>query len=54
MVRGRITELNSRIDSLNIDVDRLKTIAQLNYLFSKVQPSATNNGTPENTAGAKQ
>jgi hypothetical protein len=53
VVRGRITELNSRIDALNIDVDRLKSIAQLNYLFSKVQPSATTNGTPENTVGAE-
>ena len=34
VMRARITELNSRIDALTIDVDRLKTIAQLNYLFT--------------------
>lgn len=34
VVRARIAELNALIDALNIDVNRQKTIAQLNY-FSK-------------------
>lgn len=32
VVRARIAELNTNIDYLNITVDRLKTIAELNYL----------------------
>jgi outer membrane protein TolC len=57
VVRGRITELNSRIDALNIDVDRLKNIAQLNYLFSGSPLSATSDTlgkTLDNTVGANQ
>ncbi|RLA46043.1 MAG: transporter [Gammaproteobacteria bacterium] len=33
VVRARIDELNARIDALDIEVDRLKTISQLNYFF---------------------
>ena len=35
VVRARIAELNASIDALKIDVERQKTIAQLNYLFIK-------------------
>ena len=34
VVRARIAELNAQIDALNIDVDREKTIIQLNYFFT--------------------
>jgi outer membrane protein TolC len=34
VVRARIAELNARIDALDIDIDRLKTISQLNYFFA--------------------
>ncbi len=34
VVRSRIAELNARIDALDIEVERLKTIAQLNYFFA--------------------
>lgn len=34
VVRARIAELNAHIDALNIDIDRLKTIASLNYFFA--------------------
>lgn len=34
VVRARIAELNARIDALNIDVERQKTIIQLNYYFT--------------------
>ncbi len=34
VVRARIAELNARIDALNIDVDRLKIIAKINYFFA--------------------
>ena len=34
VVRARIAELNAQIDALNIDVDRQKTIIQLNYYFT--------------------
>jgi len=34
VVRSRIAELNARIDALGIEVERLKTIAQLNYFFT--------------------
>ncbi|MBT5005475.1 MAG: TolC family protein [Halieaceae bacterium] len=37
VVRSHIAELNARIDAFNIDVDRLKTIAQLNYFFAEAQ-----------------
>ncbi|MCB1667326.1 MAG: TolC family protein [Porticoccaceae bacterium] len=33
VVRARIAELNANIDFLNINVDRLQTIAELNYFF---------------------
>ena len=38
VVRARISGLNSRIDALSIDIDRLQTIAQLNYLFTGARP----------------
>ena len=34
VVRARIAELNARIEALDIDVDRLKTISQLNYFLA--------------------
>jgi len=34
-VRARIAELNAKIDFLTIRIDRLKMIAELNYLLSK-------------------
>lgn len=34
VVRARIAELNARIDALDIDIERLKTISQLNYFFA--------------------
>lgn len=34
VVRARIAELNARINALDIDIERLKTIAQLNYFFT--------------------
>lgn len=36
VVRARIAELNANIDFLNINVDRLKTIAELNYFLSPI------------------
>jgi outer membrane protein TolC len=42
VVRARIDELNARIDALDIEVDRLKTISQLNYYF--VTSSSTAGG----------
>lgn len=41
VARARIAELNARIDALNIDIDRLQTVAQLNYFFAGVD-HATN------------
>lgn len=35
VVRSRIAELNAAIDALNINVERQKTIVQLNYYFTK-------------------
>jgi hypothetical protein len=32
-MRARIAELNTNIDFLNIRIDRLKTIAEINYFF---------------------
>lgn len=34
VVRARIAELNARIEALDIEVDRLKTISQINYFFA--------------------
>lgn len=33
VVRARIAELNTQIDALNIEVDRLKTVTQINYFL---------------------
>ena len=33
VVRARIAELNARIDALDIEIERAKTVAQLNYFF---------------------
>lgn len=33
VVRARIAELNAQIDALAIDVERQKTIIELNYFF---------------------
>lgn len=35
-VRARIAELNAKIDALDIETERLKTIARLNYLLARV------------------
>lgn len=35
VIRSRIAELNAAIDALDIDVERQKTIIQLNYFFMK-------------------
>lgn len=43
-VRARIAELNAKIDALDIEVERLKIIAQLNYLLAQV-PAET--GAPQ-------
>ncbi len=37
VVRSRIAELNAGIDALNIEVDRLKTLSQLNYFLAPNQ-----------------
>lgn len=34
-VRARIAELNAKIDALDIETERLKTVAQLNYLLAR-------------------
>ena len=34
VVRARIAELNARIEALDIEIDRLKTISQINYFFA--------------------
>jgi hypothetical protein len=34
VVRARIAELNARIESLDIEVARLQTIARMNYFFT--------------------
>lgn len=38
VVRARIAGLNADIEALNIEIDRLKTLAQLNYFFTTSQP----------------
>ena len=40
VMRARITELNTNIDFLNIRIDRLKTIAEINYFFTAAKPYA--------------
>jgi len=35
VVRAGIAELNVSIDALDIDVEKMKTIVQLNYFFTK-------------------
>lgn len=37
VVRAKITELNTRVSALQIQVDTLKTIARLNYIFTQSQ-----------------
>lgn len=48
-VRARIAELNAKIDFLSIKTERLKVIAQLNYLLPSI-PSRLNS---DNTEGLK-
>lgn len=43
VMRARITELNSNIDFLNIRIDRLKTIAEINYFFTSTKPNTQGN-----------
>ena len=38
VMRARIAELNTNIDFLNIRIDRLKTIAEINYFFTRTEP----------------
>ena len=38
VMRTRIAELNTHIDFLNIRIDRLKTIAEINYFFTRTEP----------------
>lgn len=40
VVRARIAELNANIDFLNINIDRLLTIAELNYFLAPVEVSS--------------
>ncbi len=35
MVRASIDVLNARIEALDIEIDRLKTISQLNYYLTE-------------------
>ena len=37
VMRARIAELNTNIDFLNIRIDRLKTIAEINYFFASTE-----------------
>ena len=39
VMRARIAELNTNIDFLNIRIDRLKTIAEINYFFTSTEPN---------------
>lgn len=43
VVRARIAELNANIDLLNINVDRLKALAELNYLLTQPANEAVSN-----------
>lgn len=48
VVRARIAELNAQISALDIDVDRQKTIIQLNYFFmNKAEEIIAGSGTGE-------
>lgn len=38
VMRARIAELNTHVDFLNIRIDRLKTIAEINYFFTRTEP----------------
>jgi outer membrane protein TolC len=40
VVRARIAELNARIEALDIEIERLKTISQLNYFFTVADVAA--------------
>ena len=40
VVRARIAELNARISALKINVDALKTVARINYLFARTGQGA--------------
>lgn len=40
VVRSRIAELNARIEALDIETERLQTIARLNYFFAGGDPAA--------------
>ena len=44
VMRARITELNTNIDFLNIRIDRLKTIAEINYFFTSAEPYVKKDG----------
>ncbi|MFY8275396.1 TolC family protein [Pseudoalteromonas sp. SSDWG2] len=44
VVRARIAELNARISALKIDVDLLKTVARINYFFTRYEPQHSNEG----------
>ncbi|MCY4425736.1 MAG: TolC family protein [Halieaceae bacterium] len=46
VVRARIAELNANIDFLNINIDRLKTIAELNYFLTSVEADSTGGISP--------
>lgn len=52
VVRARIAELNTRIESLEISVARQKQIAQLNYFLTATDPVAINS--PRRTTGVTQ
>lgn len=46
VVRARIAELNTNIDFLNIQIDRLQTIAELNYYLVSVEGDNTGSISP--------
>ena len=46
VVRARIAELNAEIDALDIDVDRQKTIIQLNYFMPSDEEAIAHNRRP--------
>lgn len=51
VVRARISELNTKIAALTIKLERLKTIARLNYFLT---PATTASHAPEDEFGASQ